>query len=133
MDRSQISDRCGICLQTRGFGTLQYCRAQITDRTGALPPPLVLPPVACALVAEQGVSTAFQGWVLTCFSSSLFPVVFVLLFFVGQVEALSNVTVTAVACGAFHSLAVTSSGRLYEWGLVHTEQDSKDEVQRQKA
>lgn len=43
-------------------------------------------------------------------------------------EALSNVTVTAVACGAFHSLAVTSSGRLYEWGLVHTEPDSKDEV-----
>lgn len=46
-----------------------------------------------------------------------------------QVEALSNVTVTAVACGAFHSLAVTSSGRLYEWGLVHTEPDwSADEV-----
>ncbi|CAM9542500.1 unnamed protein product [Pylaiella littoralis] len=40
-----------------------------------------------------------------------------------KVEALSNVTVTAVACGAFHSLAVTSSGRLYEWGLVHTEPD----------
>lgn len=45
-----------------------------------------------------------------------------------QVEALSNVTVTAVACGAYHSLAVTSSGRLHEWGLVHTEPDSKDEV-----
>lgn len=37
-------------------------------------------------------------------------------------------TVTAVACGAFHSLAVTSSGRLYEWGLVHTEPDVTDEV-----
>lgn len=46
-----------------------------------------------------------------------------------QVEALSTVTVIAVGCGAFHSLAVTSSGRLYEWGLVHTEPEwSKDEV-----
>lgn len=52
-------------------------------------------------------------------------------FWVSQVEALSNVTVTAVACGAFHSLAVTSSGRLYEWGLVHTDPDSKDEVRVQ--
>lgn len=40
-----------------------------------------------------------------------------------QVEGLSGVTVVAVACGAFHSLAVTSSGRLYEWGLIHTEPD----------
>ena len=46
-----------------------------------------------------------------------------------QVEGLSGVTVVAVACGAFHSLAVTSSGRLYEWGLIHTEPDAvADEV-----
>ena len=38
-------------------------------------------------------------------------------------ESLSNVTVTGVACGAFHSLAVTSSGTLYEWGLIHTDPD----------
>lgn len=38
-----------------------------------------------------------------------------------QVEALANETVVSVACGAYHSLAVTSSGRLYEWGLIHTE------------
>ncbi|CAM9876355.1 unnamed protein product, partial [Laminaria digitata] len=42
----------------------------------------------------------------------------------GKVEGLSGVTVVAVACGAFHSLAVTSSGRLYEWGLIHTEPDA---------
>ncbi|CAM9799218.1 unnamed protein product, partial [Ectocarpus sp. 8 AP-2014] len=40
-----------------------------------------------------------------------------------KVESLSNVTVTGVACGAFHSLAVTSSGTLYEWGLIHTDPD----------
>lgn len=38
-----------------------------------------------------------------------------------KVEALANETVVSVACGAYHSLAVTSSGRLYEWGLIHTE------------
>lgn len=46
-----------------------------------------------------------------------------------KVEGLSDVTTVAVACGAFHSLAVTSSGRLFEWGLVHTEPDiSTNEV-----
>ncbi|CBN75162.1 conserved unknown protein [Ectocarpus siliculosus] len=40
-----------------------------------------------------------------------------------KVESLSNVTATGVACGAFHSLAVTSSGALYEWGLIHTDPD----------
>ncbi|CAM9515190.1 unnamed protein product [Ectocarpus sp. 6 AP-2014] len=40
-----------------------------------------------------------------------------------KVESLSNVTATGVACGAFHSLAVTSSGTLYEWGLIHTDPD----------
>lgn len=42
---------------------------------------------------------------------------------VSQVEGLSDATVVGVACGAFHSLAVTSTGKLYEWGMIHTDVD----------
>ncbi|CAM9540808.1 unnamed protein product, partial [Choristocarpus tenellus] len=36
-----------------------------------------------------------------------------------KVSNLINANVVSVACGAHHSLAVTASGRVYHWGLVH--------------
>lgn len=48
-----------------------------------------------------------------------------------KVDDLSKEMVTSVACGAFHSLAVTSSGRLFEWGLIHTHPASSINVRNE--
>ena len=50
-----------------------------------------------------------------------------------HVSALATETVVAVAAGGFHSLAVTASGRVYEWGLCHTDAvASADGAQRRQ-
>jgi alpha-tubulin suppressor-like RCC1 family protein len=41
-----------------------------------------------------------------------------------KIQTLAGETITEVCAGAFHSLAISAPGRLYQWGLVHRSEDT---------
>ena len=42
-----------------------------------------------------------------------------------RIEGLVEETVVDVCAGAFHSLAVTTTGKVFQWGLVHVSEEMK--------
>jgi alpha-tubulin suppressor-like RCC1 family protein len=47
-----------------------------------------------------------------------------------RIQTLAGETITEVCAGAFHSLAVSATGRLYQWGLVHRSEENDAKVER---